>query len=233
MATEDRIEADVDARAEQSPRVDWTDRVRVFAQSADRYDAWYEENQAAYEAELSAVAELLDDGGRGLEVGVGTGRFAARLGIDCGLEPVRSMALQSRARGVHVVRGVGERLPFAAGSFELVLMVATISFLHRPRQAMAEARRVLVEEGRIVVGLLDRASPLSAGAISEGSSMARAARPLTAVEVHEMMAETGFELEAVRQTLFDPIEEIEVEASIREGAGEGLFAVLLARPPKD
>ena len=57
--------------------------------------------------------------GEGLEVGVGTGRFAAPLGIHIGLEPSPAMAKLARARGVEVHSGVGENLPYEDDRFNL------------------------------------------------------------------------------------------------------------------
>jgi phosphoglycolate phosphatase-like HAD superfamily hydrolase len=51
-----------------------------FETHSEPYDEWYERYQAAYLSELLAVRALLPWKGQGLEVGVGTGRFAAPLG---------------------------------------------------------------------------------------------------------------------------------------------------------
>ena len=55
----------------------------VFDPIADAYDRWYDapEGKAIFREELLCLQELCGDGsGRWLEVGVGTGRFAAALG---------------------------------------------------------------------------------------------------------------------------------------------------------
>lgn len=208
-----------------------SDRFAAFGGQAARYDAWYEEHELAYEAERSAVREVLGEGREGLEIGAGTGRFGTRVGVEVGVEPARSMALRARGRGMRVVQGVGERLPFADGSFDRVLAVAVVAFLAEPRRALAEARRVLAPEGRLVVAFLDRGSPLGADRLAEPTgTFAAEGRFRTAVEVAQLLEETGFELQAARQTLFDPLDEIERAPEIREGCGEGLFAVLAGSP---
>lgn len=205
--------------------------IAAFEGRAEAYDAWYDDHQPVFAAEREALAHLIDDGGRGLEIGTGTGRFAAALGVDVGVEPATSMATRARERGVAVVRGVGERLPFADASFERVLVVATLAFLDDPSHALAEARRVLTGQGRIVVGILDRNSPVAAaGGLPAEGAWGKAASYRTAVEIDEALAEAGFELVAATQTIFDPIDEIDDQPSVREGAGEGLFAALAARP---
>jgi len=45
-----------------------------------RYEAWFSRHKAAFFSELLAVRALLPWGGRGLEIGVGTGRFVAPSG---------------------------------------------------------------------------------------------------------------------------------------------------------
>lgn len=203
-------------------------RALAFEGRAEAYDAWYEDNAHAYAAERAALAELMPEARRGLEIGVGTGRFAVPLGITHGLEPAASMARRARRRGVQVVRGVGEQLPYASDSFDTVLIVAVVAFLADPVVAIGEARRVLTPDGDLIVGLIDRGSPLWTDAYGEEERWGAAFR--SAVEVTAMLAEAGFELEAARQTIFDPLAEIEAQPVTREGAGEGLFAALRARP---
>ncbi|MGB3943985.1 MAG: methyltransferase domain-containing protein, partial [Methanothrix sp.] len=59
------------------------------------------------------------------------------------------------------VRGVAEQLPFRNGAFDLLLMV-TVDFLLKERAvAFQEAERVLAPGGSIVVGFIDRDSPLA------------------------------------------------------------------------
>ena len=50
------------------------DAVSAFNDNAEEYDRWYDENGRVYRAELEAVRRFIPEGGRGLEVGVGTGR---------------------------------------------------------------------------------------------------------------------------------------------------------------
>ena len=61
-----------------------------------RYEAWFTHHQAAYHSELLAVRALLPWQGLGLEIGVGTGRFAGPLGIKVGVDPSNAMLMPSR-----------------------------------------------------------------------------------------------------------------------------------------
>ena len=125
----------------------------VFNHSALEYDDWFVQNEMAYRSELAAVKAILPPGGRSLEIGVGTGRFAAPLGIEVGVEPVRAMATIARKRGIKVLEAYAEELPFGNGSFDFVLMVTVLCFLADPFQVQAsrEATRVLKPEGRLII----------------------------------------------------------------------------------
>jgi hypothetical protein len=50
--------------------------VEVFDRYAERYDAWFERHPHHYEAELRALRALMPKLTFGIEIGVGTGRFA-------------------------------------------------------------------------------------------------------------------------------------------------------------
>ena len=92
-----------------------------FDEHATEYDSWFDENRALYHAELAAVRDMLPIGGQGVEIGVGTGRFAAPLGIALGVEPSHGMAELARKRGMEVLEGVAEALPLADGAFDFAL----------------------------------------------------------------------------------------------------------------
>ena len=50
-------------------------QIEIFEEHAAEYDEWYDEHQAAYNAEILALRSLIPSAGTGLEVGAGTGRF--------------------------------------------------------------------------------------------------------------------------------------------------------------
>jgi hypothetical protein len=111
---------------------------QAFEQHVDRYDEWFERNRAVYESELRAVASLLPRHGVGIEIGVGTGRFAARLGIAVGVEPSAAMGAVARRRGIEVIQAVAECLPLADATFDVALMVTTLCFLDDARWRFAK-----------------------------------------------------------------------------------------------
>jgi hypothetical protein len=63
----------------------------AFNTHHERYEAWFACYEAADLSALLAVRALLPWQGQGLEIGVGTGRFAAPLGIRVGVGPSLTM----------------------------------------------------------------------------------------------------------------------------------------------
>jgi len=134
--------------------------IEPFEEYADEYDAWFQRNPAAYRTELRAIKAALPPSGCCLEIGVGTGRFAAPLGVPGGIDPSPAMAAIARTRGVEVTIGKAELLPFTAEEFDYALMVTTICFVDDLGAALREAARVLKPGGSLVVGFIGQESPM-------------------------------------------------------------------------
>jgi ubiquinone/menaquinone biosynthesis C-methylase UbiE len=168
---------------------------------------------------------------KALEIGAGTGRFAAPLGIRYGLEPAKAMAEIAKKRGIQMVLGVAELLPFKRQSFDLVLIVAALSLFKDPIQALSEATGVLKPGGQIVIGILDRSS-LHGDYYESGKKEGRfssGARFLSTVEVSGWLADLGFKEIKTCQTLYMQPEKIEHIELPQKGFGTGSFAVISAR----
>lgn len=86
--------------------------IKVFNELANKYDSWFDSHPAVFQSELEALKKLIPKSGDGLEVGVGSGRFSAALGIKTGLEPSVVLSNLARSRGINVYEGVAESLPF-------------------------------------------------------------------------------------------------------------------------
>ena len=114
-----------------------------FDTHQERYEAWFTRHEAAYHSELLAVRALLPWQGLGLEIGVGTVRFAAPLGIKVGVDPSMAMLADAAERGVLGLQGTAVALPFKNAIFDFALVVTTICFVDDPVGMLVEARRVL------------------------------------------------------------------------------------------
>lgn len=203
-------------------------RVKPFEMYVKRYEEWFERNRNAYESELQAVKTLLPEGGTGIEIGVGTARFAAPLGITLGIEPSKAMREVARKKDIEVIEAVGENLPLADSQFDFVLMVTTICFLDDIAASFKEAYRVLKPEGAFVIGFVDRDSPLGKKyqKHKDENVFYKEATFYSVDEVISYLKKAGFKDFALAQTIFKDLQESESIQPVKEGYGEGSFVVV-------
>ncbi|NJF24464.1 class I SAM-dependent methyltransferase [Thermococcus sp. Bubb.Bath] len=205
-------------------------KIEPFEKHRDRYENWFERNRYAYLSELEAVRKILPKGGNGAEIGVGTGRFAAPLGIKLGVEPSKAMAEIARKRGIEVIEGTAENLPFDDNSMDYLLMVTAICFVDDPEKALREAYRVLKPNGALIIGFVDKNSPI--GRFYEEhkneSTFYRDARFFSTGELLKLLKKIGFREFEIMQTLFHKLDEVNSVEPVRLGYGEGSFVVIKA-----
>ncbi|MCL2091915.1 MAG: methyltransferase domain-containing protein [Micrococcales bacterium] len=141
-----------------------------FGQWAERYDDGVQGRVARwfYRAVLTTDVPA---GCRVLDVGCGTGRLlsllAERGAVGSGVEIAPEMVAVARRANpqMDIRQGTAEDLPFADATSDLVVTCLAYHHLDAPERFLAEAARVLVPQGRLVVaeprlGLLRR--PLNA-----------------------------------------------------------------------
>ncbi|MDO9539438.1 MAG: class I SAM-dependent methyltransferase [Methanocalculus sp.] len=129
---------------------------QAFEYNAGDYDRWFDDHPHIYSAQLSMLRDAVPTDGLGLEIGVGSGRFAAPLGISIGIDPSLALSARARARGVETVIGVGEHLPFRDNTCDAILMMTVICFLDDPFPVFQEAYRLLKPSGTLVLGFIER-----------------------------------------------------------------------------
>lgn len=172
----------------------------IFEQFAEEYDRWFEEHRAEYHAELGRVRRLLPcPDARAVEVGVGSGRFAAPLGIRLGIEPSRALGRMARERGIEVIRGRAESIPLQDECCSSVLMVTVICFLDDPVAAFREIHRILAPQGTLVIGFLEREGPVAQKYLHEKGKhrFLSRARFYSSGEVQEFLRHTGFRVATI------------------------------------
>ena len=105
--------------------------------------------------QLGAIVRgYLTAGSRVLDLGCGRGGVAEviwpQVRLAAGIDPDARSLAEHRAAGMPVVRAVGERLPFASDSFDLVVSVWVLEHLADPMATFIEVRRVLRPGGHFV-----------------------------------------------------------------------------------
>jgi ubiquinone/menaquinone biosynthesis C-methylase UbiE len=200
-------------------------KTEPFEKYSDKYDEWFERNQDAYQLELEAIRQVMPPPpAKGLEVGVGSGKFAVPLGIGIGIEPSEKMAVKAERKGIRVLRHVAEELPFPDTEFDFVLMVTTICFVDDITKSFKEAFRVLKPQGCLIVGFVDRESELGKGYSGKRNTSVfyKEATFFSAQEVGRYVMAAGFENLTYRQTLIAG----ETRELIQSGFGKGAFVVV-------
>jgi ubiquinone/menaquinone biosynthesis C-methylase UbiE len=137
----------------------------IFDELAPYYDMWFltDNGQVVYQLELEALLQAikLDKGCKILDVGVGTGIFAAELekrGANViGVDPSDEMLAIAKQRGINeVIKGSGENLPFSDEQFDIVLAFTSLEFSPDPSRFISEMHRVCKPQGQIVVAVLTK-----------------------------------------------------------------------------
>jgi ubiquinone/menaquinone biosynthesis C-methylase UbiE len=130
-----------------------------FGRRAATYDELRPTDDNWWEVYDTLVREGDLNGRRVLDVGSGTGRFAAALsqrakvwGVD--ESPQMLEVARERVPGARFKQGSAYELPFKDGWFDRATMWLVVHLLDRPR-AYQEIRRVLAPDGRVAVATFD------------------------------------------------------------------------------
>lgn len=135
-------------------------QTQVFNNHANAYEEWFDNNPIFYEGEINVLKQLVGERTNGLPIGMGTGRFALPLGISHGVEPSEPMRDIAFSKGLHPVNGIAEKLPFENQMFDFALLITVICFVDEPLIALREAYRILKPEGSLIIGIIDKNTPL-------------------------------------------------------------------------
>ena len=113
-----------------------------------------------------------------------------------------------------------------------MLFMTSLCYLNDPWKAMAEARRVVRGHGRIIIGFVDRASPLGREYVERvrHDPFYQDARFYSAAEVKELLCQAGDGPLECFQTIFDDPGKMTAPDPAVEGHGKGLLAVMSIEP---
>ena len=202
--------------------------IAPFEKYLDQYEKWFIANRYAYLSELEAIRRHLPPNGRGLEIGVGSGLFAAPLGIFYGVEPSAKMRTLAVNRGINVVDGVAEELPFEDNSYDYGLMITTICFVDDLKRSIQEAYRVIKSGGKLIIGMVDKDSRIGKlyRKFQHKNVFYRWATFYATTDVVDLLKEVGFIRFYFTQTIFKKLDQINKQEEVREGFGSGSFVVV-------
>ncbi|WP_291492706.1 class I SAM-dependent methyltransferase [Desulfurella sp.] len=208
---------------------DYSNKIEVFNKHTQEYEEWFDKNKYVYLSEIEALKKALPQKGRGIEIGVGSGRFAIPLGIKVGVEPSRKMGEIAKQNGIDVIFGVAENLPIDDNSFDFALMAVTICFVNDPLKSLKECYRILKPKGQIIVGIVDADTPLGKVYLKkkENSVFYKYARFFSSKEILDLFEKSGFAFKQAYQVLFGDYGKINHIQEPKEGFSEGGFSVLV------
>jgi len=205
--------------------------LEAFQYHALEYDKWFDNHKIEYDLELKAIREFLPKDGNGIEIGAGTGRFTAPLGISLGIEPSESMRSIALNRGVNVIAGRAESLPVEDGVYDYALLVTVDCFFEKPELVFKEVYRVLKTEGLIIVGFIDKNSTLGKRyeKNKHTSKFYKDANFHSVEEIQKKLVKIKFGNIKIVQALLPADINENVKIEVKSGYGDGSFVVLRAQ----
>ena len=193
------------------------------------YDYWFYWHEISFQSELLALKQAIPVKKSGIEIGVGTGRFAEYFDIEHGVEPSENMAQVAEQRGIKVIRAVAEDLPIESASFDFALLVTTVCFLNDIPRAFSEIHRILKPQGEIILAIIDKNSDLGKKYETRKANniFYKDAHFHSTEEITELVTQAGFGKHEYWQTLFSNNDD-KIEQP-KAGFGEGGFVVIKAQ----
>jgi len=203
--------------------------IAIFDKNTLEYDQWYLKHSAVYQSEILAIQQAIPQHKTGIEIGVGTGRFAKPLKIEFGVEPSENMARVAEQRGITVYKASAEKLPIDNATFDFVLMVTTVCFLSDIPKSFSEVHRILKPNGEIILAIIDKNSELGKKYEKEKSSnkFYQDAHFHSTEELTAILQQSHFQNFQYWQTLIK-LNENEIEKP-EKGYGQGSFVVIKAQ----
>ncbi len=125
---------------------------------AEQYENAYDYRSATFNWMVSKIDPILRESERAIDLGAGTGDLVRTIktkgyyiGMDVSPDMLRIAREKSKNKGIFIV-GDGYDIPFLDRSFDRVTMKYYLHHLDDPEKTLREARRILHEDGIVVIG---------------------------------------------------------------------------------
>jgi ubiquinone/menaquinone biosynthesis C-methylase UbiE len=198
----------------------------VFDIHTRRYDDWFVKNEHVFISELIALRGEFPCGQKGLDIGIGTGRFAQMLNIDYGVDISYSMVKIAKGRGCMIAVADAAALPFGAEEFDYGLLMVTLCFVQFPLRVIQEAHRVLTTGGKLIIGIIDKENYLGKQYLRKNTIFYKSAHFYSTKEVVELIAKNHFHNIKIWQTLFNNPDTLHRIDRVTKGHNIGGFVVI-------
>lgn len=211
----------------------WQKASQVFDERAAEYDSWFEEN-LLFAIELAALQDLDTEFSQPrVEIGVGTGRFADKLGVAVGVDPAYVPLVLARQRIGAVCQGVAEDLPLIQDGIGTIFILFTLCFTKEPARVLAQVAEVLRPGGHLVIGMIPGSGPWGQALVAKkeaGNPFYEFASFYEVLEVEGWLAATGLRVVEKRSSLYQKPETLAEHETSRPGVERDAgFVVLVAR----
>ena len=209
-------------------------QINVFENYYQEYDDWFVNNNDIFTSELNTIKCLLPMTGKGIEIGVGTGQFASKLGITIGVEPSTKMSEIAKKRNIEVIIAKAESLPIENEIYDYATMITTICFVKDVEKALNEANRILKSNGVFIIAFIDKDSDL--GKIYQikkaSNKFYKNATFYSTTEIIKQLKKANFKIDRINQCLF--IKNGDIDATeIKDSYGTGGFVVIKSIKTKE
>ncbi|GET28528.1 class I SAM-dependent methyltransferase [Prolixibacter sp. SD074] len=205
-------------------------KIEAFQKYTNEYDNWFVVNHYAFLSELEAVKKVLTQTDGVIEIGIGSGIFAEPLGIKEGIDPSEAMRQKAAQKGLKVLNAVAEKLPYPDKSVNGAVMITSICFVDDIYQTFKEAHRVLKDDGFLILGFVDKDSPVGKEYLKykDKSMFYKEAVFFGTEELYKILGQTGFTVVETLQTIFGKVDDINEIQPVIEGFGKASFVVMKA-----
>ena len=128
-----------------------------FDEYADQYDTWFLKNKSVLDSEVALLAYFLDNPGRVLSIGCGSGLFEKLLMQDYGIqikegvEPAEGMRNIAMKRGMDVRPGTAQDVELECEAFDTIIFNGTPAYIDNLKKAFENAFKAIKPGGQLLV----------------------------------------------------------------------------------